>query len=116
MTGLDPDRVEEVSRATIAALDAVASAAARLAAVEVEGISQDRRVQVKVTATGQIAEFRLRDNVLRRYDTAALGELVTRTIVDAQRRARAAYDSELARLTPPEVADSDAELQRIWRD
>jgi hypothetical protein len=54
--------------------------------------------------------------VLRRYDTAALGELVTRTIVDAQRRARAAYDSELARLTPPEIADSDAELQRIWRD
>ena len=116
MTGLDPDRVEEVSRATIAALDGVAAAAARLAAVEVEGTSRDRRVQVKVTATGLITELRLRDNVLRRYDTAALGELVTRTIVDAQRRARAAYEKELAALAPPEIADSDAELRRIWRD
>ena len=116
MTGLDPDRIDEVSRATIAALDRVASAAARLAAVEMEGISPDRRVQVKVTATGLITEFRLRDNVFRGYDTAALGELVTRTIVDAQRRARAAYDQELAALTPPEIADSDAELRRIWRD
>ena len=116
MTELDPDRLEEVSRATAAALENVAAQAARLAAVEVEGTSTDRRVRVRVTAAGAITELRLQDNVLRRYDTAALGELVTRTIVEAQRRAREAYERELAALAPPELADSEAELQRIWRD
>jgi DNA-binding protein YbaB len=116
MTELDPERIERVSRATIAALENVAARASRLAALEVEGMSPDRRIQVRVTAGGAITELRLRDNVLRRYDTSALSELVTRTIVDAQRRARDAYERELAALTPPEVAESEAELQRIWRD
>ena len=116
MTELDPDRIEAVSRATIAAVDGVTAEAGRLAAVETEATSADRRVRVKVTATGAVTELRLLDNVLRRYDTNALGELVTRTIREAQRRASQAYERELARLEPPEVALADEELKRIWRD
>src|SRR6185369_9014556 len=71
--------------------DAVADAK-RLAAVEIEASSPDRRVRVKVTATGAITEFRLLDNVLRRYDTNALGELVTRTVREAQRKALQTYE------------------------
>jgi DNA-binding protein YbaB len=116
MSDLDPERVDDVARRTAEALDGVAAAAARLAAVEVEATSPDRRILVRVTATGAITELKLRDNVLRRYDTSALGELVTRTIRDAQRKARDAFDREIATLEPPEVKESAAELQRIWRD
>ena len=116
MTDLDPERIEAVSRAAIAAVDGVTAEAGRLAAAETEATSSDRRVRVKVTATGAITELRLLDNVLRRYDTNALGELVTRTIREAQRRARESYERELARLDPPEVARADEELKRIWRD
>lgn len=116
MTGLDPERIDAVSRATIDAVDAAVAAAGRFAAVESEAISPDRRVRVKVTAGGAITELRLLDNVLRRYDTNALGELVTRTVREAQRRARETFERELARLDPPEVAQADAELKRIWRD
>jgi DNA-binding protein YbaB len=116
MTELDPERIEAVSRATIAAVDGAVAAAGRLAAVETEAISPDRRVRVKVTAGGVITELRLLDNVLRRYDTNALGELVTRTVREAQCRARETFERELARLDPPEMAQADEELKRIWRD
>ena len=116
MTELDPERIDAVSRAAIAAVDGLVAAASRRAAAEVEGVSPDRRVRVKVTAAGEITEVRLLDNVLRRYDTAALGELVTRTIRAAQRQAREAYEGDLAKLEPPEVALADAELRRITRD
>lgn len=116
MTELDAERIEAVSRATIAAVDGLAAEAGRLGAVETEVSSPDRRVRVKVTAAGAITELRLLDNVLRRYDTNALGELVTRTIREAQRKARETYERELARLDPPEVARADEELKRIWRD
>jgi DNA-binding protein YbaB len=116
MSELDPDRIEAISRTTIAAVDDVVADAKRLAAVEIEASSPDRRVRVKVTATGAITEFRLLDNVLRRYDTNALGELVTRTIREAQRKALQTYERELVTLEPPEVARADEELKRIWRD
>jgi DNA-binding protein YbaB len=116
MTEPDAERIEAVSRAAMAAVDEVSAAAVHSGATEVEGVSPDRRVRVKVTATGAITELRLLDNVLRRYDTSALGELVTRTVREAQRKARQAYESELARLDVPEVAAADAELRRVWRD
>jgi DNA-binding protein YbaB len=116
MTELDHERIEAISRATIAAVDGVAAEAGRLAAIETEAASPDRRVRVKVTATGAITELRLLDNVLRRYDTNALGELITRTIREAQRKARETYERELTTMEPPEVARADEELKRIWRD
>ena len=105
-----------VAQDAIAAMDAFTATARRLAAVEATGRSADRRIEVRATATGEITELRLLDNVLRRYDTAALGELVTRTIREAQRKARENYEAALAELTPSEIARSEAELRRITRD
>jgi len=116
MNADDAVRVEEVARRTVDALDAMAAAAQRLAEREVEGVSHDRRVVVAVTASGRITRLQLKDGVHRRYDTAALGELVTRTIRQAQAKARESYQRDVAALTPPEVAESEAELHRIWRE
>jgi YD repeat-containing protein len=109
-------RLEELSRATIAALDTMGQAAAQLAEVEVEGRSPDGTVQVRLTASGRIIQFRLRDGSVRRYSATALGELVTRTLRDAQHRATEAYEREVAKLTPPEVAAAEQALTELWRD
>jgi DNA-binding protein YbaB len=45
-------------------------------------------VLVRVNGEGWLTEIRLIDDVLRRYDNAALAELVTRTVRGTQRRAR----------------------------
>jgi DNA-binding protein YbaB len=113
---LDPERLERVARAAVEAMEVVAAEAARLATVEVDGHSQDRRVRVRVKPSGRIVHLRLRDGVLQRYDSSALSELVTRTIRDTQRRAREAYEQAVNALTPPEVAENDRELDRIWRE
>jgi DNA-binding protein YbaB len=116
MTDLDPDRLAEVARAAIEAMDALAGEATRLAAAETEGNSPDKRVQVRVTPAGRLVRIRLRDGVLRRYDSSQLSELVTRTVRDAQRRARAEYERAMAAIEAPELAASEAELNRIWRE
>jgi DNA-binding protein YbaB len=116
MNSDDAIKVEEVARRTVLALDAMAAAAQRLAEREVDGASPDRRVLVSVTAGGRITRLQLKEGVHRRYDTSALGELVTRTIRQAQTKAREAYQRDIAALTPPEVAESEAELHRIWRE
>src|SRR5262245_55103094 len=101
MNADDAIRVEEVARRTVEALDAMSAAAERLAEREVEGVSHDHRVVVSVTATGRVTRLQLKDGVHRRYDTSALGELVTRTIRQAQAKAREAFDRDVAALTPP---------------
>ncbi|GIH09715.1 hypothetical protein Rhe02_77820 [Rhizocola hellebori] len=111
MTEAD-DYYEEVSRAAAAAMQTVAELAPRLAAREVEERSPDGRVIVKVTAAGTITDITLRNGVLRRYDSAALGELVAKMLSTAQRRARAEYESALMAAIPDEVA----EASRIIRD
>lgn len=116
MEPLDPDRLEEISHAAVAALDAMSEAAQRLAAKEVDGTSPDKRVMVRVNATGRIIQLRLRDGVLQRYDSTALSELVTRTIRDTQVKAKEAYERAVEALVPPEVAESEQELERIRRE
>ena len=116
MNADDAVRLEEVAQRTVIALDAMAAAAQQLAEREVDATSSDRRVLVSVTASGRITRFKLTDGVHRRYDTSALGDLVTRTIRQAQSKARAAFDRDVAALTPPEVAESEAELHRISRE
>ena len=113
---LDEERVARVATATVQALEAVEAQAERLSTMESTGASPDRRVMVRVTGAGQVTEVWLRDGALHTYDTAALSELLTRTIGDAQRRARAAYDAAVATLVPDELADNEAELRRVWRD
>ncbi len=116
MNRLDQSGFEDLARRTIAAIDAMAAAARQLAEAETEAHSPDRRVLVRVTASGTITDLRLRDGVLRRYDTAALGDVVTRTVRDAQQRARDTYLQQVAALTPPEVAECARTIERIWRN
>jgi len=116
MTQLDEERLGRVSAATIEALKAVQAQIAQLSTMEVTGASPDRRIMVRSTGAGQITELWLRDGALRSYDTAALGELLTRTVREAQQRARTAFDSAVAKLVPAEVAINDEELRNIWRE
>jgi DNA-binding protein YbaB len=113
---LDEERVARVSAATIQALSEVEAQVQRLSTMEATGASPDRRVMVRVTGAGQVTQLWLRDGALRSYDTAALSELLTRTIGDAQRRARAANDAAVATLVPDELAHNEEELRRVWRD
>jgi DNA-binding protein YbaB len=110
------DRIDEVSQAAIDAMAKMDEAVRKLAAVEIDGLSSDRRVAVRISAGGRITQFRLRPDVLHRYDSTGLGEVVTRTIRETQLKARANYERAAAELVPPEVAASQQELQRIWRD
>jgi DNA-binding protein YbaB len=109
---IDPEYYEEVSRATVAAMQAFSELAPKLAAREVEERSPDGRIIVRVTAGGTVNAITLRNGVLRRYDSATLGEMVAKTLNAAQRRARAEFESALRAAVPDEVA----EAQRIIRD
>ncbi len=113
---LDEERLERVSAATTQALAGVEAEVARLSTVELTGTSRDGRVMVRVTGPGRVTELWLRDGVLHRNDTSSLGELLSRTIRDAQRRARADYDAAVSGLVPPELAINEEELLRVWRD
>jgi DNA-binding protein YbaB len=73
----------------------------RLQRREMIGRSQDERVVVRVTGDGRVTQVRLLDDVLRRYDNAALAELVTRTVRATQRRAQAAIQQEVDALYAP---------------
>jgi DNA-binding protein YbaB len=107
---------DRVSSAAIDALAEMADAVQRLAAIETEGHSPDRRVFVRVSAGGRVIELRLRPDVLRHNDSQALAETLTRTVRETQLRARDAYDRAVQALVPPEVEASQEELRRIWRD
>ena len=97
---------DEIARRAAAAMQSVAQLGAQLAAREVEERSADGRVVVRVTAGGSITEITLRNGALRRYDSAALGELVTKTLQSAQRRARADYQRAIIAAVPDEVAEA----------
>ena len=71
-----------------------------LAQAEIDGRSADGRVRVKATAAGRVTAVRLDDGVLRRYDTGALSDLITRTVRNAQLRAHRAYLEALNNLDP----------------
>ena len=109
---IDPEYFDEVSRTAAAALQTFGELGPSLAAREVEERSPDGRIIVRVTAGGTISSITLRDGVLRRYDSAALGELVAKTLNAAQRRARADYENALMAAIPDEVA----EVNRMIRD
>lgn len=112
----DEVRLAEISGRAVAATEALAGTIADLAQAQVEGQSPDQRVRVRITTAGHISLFQLRDGVLRRYDSGALSELVTRTVRDAQVKARTAFAASVAALEPPELAEADRALREIWRD
>ncbi len=112
----DTEYYEELSRATAAALETVGQLAPRLAAREVQEHSADGRVVVRVTAAGTVTDITLRNGALRKYDSAALGELVAQTLNAAQRRARAEYETALLAAIPDEVAEASRVIRDSARD
>jgi DNA-binding protein YbaB len=112
----DTVRLAEISDRAIAATEALAGTIAALAEAEVEGQSPDQRVRVRITTAGHLSLFQLRDGVLRRYDSSALSELVTRTVRDAQLKARTEFAAAVAALDPPELAEAERVLRELWRD
>jgi DNA-binding protein YbaB len=108
----DQAHYERLAQAALTSMDAYEQTAKRLAAVPVTGRSRDGRVMVRVTAAGELVTFHLRAGTLRRYDSVALGEVVTRTLRETQERARARYEREMSERAPAEVA----ECERIVRE
>jgi DNA-binding protein YbaB len=113
---IDPEYYEEVSRAAISAMDAFAERAPKLAAREVEERSPDGRIIVRVTAAGAVTAITLRNGVLRRYDSATLGELIAKTLSAAQRRARAEFESAMMDAIPDEVEEANRLIRESARD
>jgi len=115
MTDPEEDGQVELAEATAAALERMGEAARRLAAKETEGHTRDGRVTVRVDAAGTVVRIRLADDAVRGYGHARLGAVVARTLRATQERARAAYEREVAELTPPEVAESRRLVEEAQR-
>jgi DNA-binding protein YbaB len=102
---------EEISAAAVAGMQAYGQAAARLAKIPVTGHSRDGRIVVQVDATGDLLALQLRGGALRWYDSATLGEVVTRTLRQTQERARERYQQEVEALVPAEVLEAQQVVQ-----
>lgn len=103
----DEPRYAELARRAASALDGMDADLRRLAAERIRGDSPDGLISVRVTATGEVTEVRVRAAALRHYSSVRLGEVVTRTLRDTQQRARAAYERAAAAMVPAEVADCE---------
>src|SRR5262245_29202448 len=97
--------MEELSRRADEAMDRMEEQITELAAKPYGGRSPDNRVLVRVTGAGEVLAVRLRAGALHHYTSAALSQVVTRTIREAQQKARAAFEEEAQMLTPPEVGE-----------
>jgi DNA-binding protein YbaB len=113
---LDLDRIADLSRSAVAALEAHGGRVRELAAIETTGTSPDGRVVVRATGAGGLTGLELRDGVVRRHDGATLSELVTRVVRETQGRARERYRAAVAQLEVPELAACEEETKRLWRD
>lgn len=103
---------EEISAAAVTALDQYQQAVQRLAKVPMTGRSRDGRVVVQMDAAGELVAFQLRGGALSWYDSATLGDVVTRTLRQTQERARERYQEEVEKLVPREVL----EVQQIVQE
>jgi DNA-binding protein YbaB len=103
---------EDVSAAALAAMEDFERAAIRLAKVPVTGRSRDGRVVVQVNAAGELLAFQLRHGALQWYDSATLGDVVTRTLRQAQEQASGRYRQEVDALVPREIV----ECQHVVRE
>jgi hypothetical protein len=103
---IDPEHAAAVSAAAEAQLAALDSAAGRLAKVPVEAHSRDRRIRVRATA-GHVNGLILSEDALTRYTPGALGEVVTRTVREAQRRAEEAYQAGLGEIDLSAVTEAN---------
>jgi DNA-binding protein YbaB len=110
---MDAERYAAVSAAAEEQLAAFGGVAERLAKVQVEARSRDGRVRVRAAAGGEVTGLHLSDDALTRYPVGALGEVVTRTVREAQRRAEEAFQRGLAEVRMPAVAEADQIMQEL---
>jgi DNA-binding protein YbaB len=101
MPEIDSEGLAETLRGINDAMAETIEQARQVGTAVVEGRSDDERVRVRVTDGGRTVNVRLGDDVFRRYDLDALSDLVTRTVRDAQQRARTAYEQAVERIEPP---------------
>jgi len=104
-----------MSEAAREAMRAFHEEAKRLAAQQVEERSGNGEVTARVTADGTLVSLRVRPDALRTYDSATLAELITRTIRDAQLRARADYEQAVAAAVPGSVTEADEVVRAALR-
>ena len=114
--GMDADRYAAVTAAGEAQLAGYAEAAERLAREPVEARSGDGRVRVRAAGGGNVVGLRLSDDVFSRYTVGALGEVVTRTVREAQERAAEAFRHRLAEVPTPAVAEADEIMAELAAD
>ncbi|MBO0868431.1 MAG: YbaB/EbfC family nucleoid-associated protein [Micromonosporaceae bacterium] len=104
---------EQISSAAIAAMEQYQQSAQRLAKVPRSGHSRDGRVVVEMNAAGELLDFQLRGGALSWYDTATLGEVVTRTMRQTQERARELYQEQVEKLVPDEIVEAQQVVQDL---
>jgi len=105
--GMDAQRYAEVSAAAQAQLAAFGAAAERLARAQVEVRSRDGRIRVRAAAGGGVTGLHLSPDTLTRYTVGALGEVITRTVREAQRRAEEDFQRGVAEVRTPAVAEAE---------
>jgi hypothetical protein len=103
---IDPEHAAAVSATAETQLAALDSAAGRLAKAPVEARSRDGRVRVRATA-GNVNGLILSEDALTRYSPGTLGEVVTRTVREAQRRAAEAYQAGLDEMDLSAVSEAN---------
>jgi DNA-binding protein YbaB len=114
--GMDAERYAAVTAAGEAQLAAYGEAAERLAREPVEARSRDGRVRVRAAGAGHVVGLRLSDDVFARYTAGALGEVVTRTVREAQERAAEAFRRRLAETPTPAVDEADQVMAELAAD
>jgi DNA-binding protein YbaB len=117
--GMDAERYAAVSAAAAAELVGFGATAGRLARSAVETRSRDGRVRARAAGGGHVTGLHLSDDVLARYPVGALGDVIARTVRDAQRRAEEAFQQEMAEMTLPALAEVEqimAELEAEGRE
>jgi DNA-binding protein YbaB len=100
MREIDHNGLAETLREINDAMAETAERARQLSTAVVEGRSEDERVRVRVTDGWRTISVRLRDDLFHRYPLEALNDLVTRTVREAQQRARAAFEQAVEQIEP----------------
>jgi DNA-binding protein YbaB len=102
MPEIDHEGLAETLREINDAMAETVERVRQLSTAVVEGRSEDERVRVRVTDGWRTIKVRLREDIFHRYELDALSDVVTRTVREAQQRARAAFEQAVEQIGPVE--------------
>jgi DNA-binding protein YbaB len=100
MREIDYNGLAETLREISDAMAEKAERVRQLSTAVFEERSEDERVRVRVTDGWRTIRVGLRDDVFHRYQLEALNDLVTKTVREAQQRARAAFEHAVEQIKP----------------